>query len=176
MIVFLRCFVESAGEVGLKGLAGLVPGGDLVYDLAEKTRKKYRAALTPDEQRSDLQKLLPLDFEQARREVAEAATGLTLVPAGAGGPGRAPEDLVTLELYAAGIPEAFRQSLKRPDDLSGTTLPYDYSFASDDDVVKVLPPRPPKFRPGAPCRGGRAWYCLRHWAPAASARSGLPKT
>jgi serine/threonine protein kinase len=149
MIVFLRCFIESAGEVGLKGLAGLAPGGDLIYDMCEKTLKKYRAELSPDQQRQDLQQLLPLvDFEQAQAAVEEAAKVLNLVPVGANEPEHAPQDIITLKLFAAGIPEALRQSLIRPDDLTGTTLPYDYALNSEDDVVKILPPCPPQFRVG----------------------------
>jgi hypothetical protein len=82
-------------------------------------------------------------FDDARRAAAEAVRDA--LPAGT-----ADADRLTLELYLTQLPGAVRQTLKRPDDPTGTTVPPAFDLASPDDVLKLLPPRPPRFAPGQP--------------------------
>ena len=147
MIVFFRCVAEAVVEKGVRGLAGMVPGGAFAYDVAGAAWKKYRDRQTADEIRGEIQRLAATSFEDARREAVAAAKEA------AGGD----EASVELELYLSQIPAAVKQSLKRADDPTGFTVPAGFALDSADDVFKLLPPRPPRFRPHDPLPGLPGW-------------------
>ncbi len=67
------------------------------------------------------------------------------------------EEILDLELFVSGIPDAVRQSLKRPDDPTGRSVPHGFALRSADDVLKLLPVRPPRFRPGDVLPGKSGW-------------------
>ncbi len=73
----------------------------------------------------------------------------------------AADDIIDLELYLTAIPDAVRQSLKRPEDPTGKTVPAAFTLKSADDVLKLLPPRPPRFRPGMALPGKPGWVLDR---------------
>lgn len=142
MIAFFRCVAEAVVEKGVRGLAGMVPGGGFAYDEAGAAWTKYRDRTHADAIRAELQQLTRTGYEEARREAAAAAREVV------GG-----DPPVELELYLAQIPAAVQQSLKRADDPTGTTVPAAFTLSSPDDVLCLLPPRPPRFRPGDPLPG-----------------------
>ena len=147
MFVFLKCVAEAAAEKGLRGLAGMVPGGPYAIDVARGALERYRARRNAAEMRADIQQLAQASFEVARKAGAEAAKDADATP----------EDRLSLELFLTQIPGAARQSLKRSDDPLGLTVPAAFALNTPDDVLKLLPPRPPKFRPGDPLPGKPGW-------------------
>jgi len=157
MLGFLKCVAEAAVENGLQGLLALVPGGPYAYAVGGAALKKYRERKKDAEQRAEIQQLAEATFEQARVEAVEAVRQVlaekNLTPP--------PEAVVALELWLASVPEATRVSLKRKDDPSGRSLPDGFVLRDADDVVKLLPPRPPKFTPGAALPGKPGWVLDR---------------
>ena len=147
MFVFFRCVAEAVAEVGIRGLAEEVPGGKFFCDIAEKARDKFKHKKNDRELRVEIQHLADASYEQARQAAVEAARAVA-------GPD---DDIVPLELYLSAIPAAVRQSLKRADDPAGKTVPAGFALNSADDVLKLLPPRPPRFRPGTPLPGQSGW-------------------
>ena len=81
------------------------------------------------------------------------------LPAGSPVPDEA--DVVPLELYLSAIPEATRQSLKSKADPTGRTAPAGFALKDADDVVKLLPLRAPRFRPGDALPGKPGWTLER---------------
>lgn len=147
MIAFLKCVAEAVIEKGVGGLASMIPGGEYAYNVAQSAWKKYRDQKKDAEQRAEIQQLAQSTFEDAKRAAAEAvreATGGKDTP-------------IELELYLSQVPAAVQQSLKRPEDPTGTTVPPTFFLNSPDDVLKLLPPRPPRFRPGDPLPGKPGW-------------------
>jgi len=157
MLGFLKCVAEAAVENGLQGLLALVPGGPYAYAVGGAALKKYRERKKDAEQRAEIQQLAEATFEQARVEAVEAVRQVLsekhLTPP--------PEEVISLELWLASVPEATRMSLKRKDDPSGRSLPDGFVLRDADDVVKLLPPRPPKFTPGAALPGKSGWVLDR---------------
>jgi hypothetical protein len=149
---FFRCVAEAIAENGMKGLAEMVLGGKFAYDVAEGVWKKYRERRKEDEQREELAKLAQATLEEAKAEAGVIAREVA---------GGAVDDIIDLELYLTAIPDAVRQSLKRPEDPSGTTVPATFALKSADDVLKLLPARPPRFRPGAALPGMAGWVLDR---------------
>lgn len=152
MRFFFRCVAEAVCEHGMKGLAEMVPGGKFAYDVAEGVWKKYKERRKEGEQREELAKLAQVTLEEAKAEAAVVAREVATAAA---------DDIIDLELYLTAIPDAVRQSLKRPEDPTGTTVPATFALKSADDVLKLLPPRPPRFRPGAALPGMSGWVLDR---------------
>jgi|GEM_PF-3410482 len=150
MIAFFRCVAEAVAEHGLRGLAEMVPGGPFALAVATSAWKKYRERKKEAEVREEIQKLAQATFEEARNQAIEAvkATVPETTPV---------EDRLNLELYLSQVPGTVRASLKRPDDATGTTVPSSFVLNSPDDLVKLLPARPPRFKPNDPVPGLASW-------------------
>lgn len=153
MLPFLKCVAEAIMENGLRGLADLVPGGGFAYDVAKSVLGKYREVLQEAERRADIQQLAQASFQQARQAAEQVAQEVA-------GSGASDDEITNLELYLAQIPAAVRQSQKRPEDPTGTTVPATFALNSPDDVLKLLPPRSGKFRPGAPLPERAGWVLV----------------
>ena len=149
MFAFFKCVAEAVVEKGAKGLAGMVPGGAFAVGVAEAAWKKYRDRKRDAELRAEIQSMANATFEQAKAAAAEAAREAM--------PAATPDDQFQLEMYLTQIPAAVKQSLKRPDDPTGLSVPAGFSMKSPDDVLKWLPPRVPKFRPNDPVPGKPGW-------------------
>lgn len=150
MLAFLKCVAQAIVENGLRGLADMVPGGGFAYDVAKAALAKYRVVRQDADIRADIQQLAQANFSQARQAAEQIAQEV------AGG-SASNDEITNLELYLAQIPAAVRQSQKRPEDPTGTTVPVTFALKSPDDVMKLLPPRPVRFRPGNPLPGRPGW-------------------
>jgi hypothetical protein len=110
--------------------------------------EKYLAGRKDAEIRADIQQLAQASFEQARQAAVQVAQEVASSAA-------SPDDLINLELYLAQIPAAVRRSQNRPGDPTGT--PATFALRTPDDVLKVLPPKSVRFRPGDPLPGRTGW-------------------
>jgi serine/threonine protein kinase len=151
MFAFFRCVAEAVVENGARGLAEMVPGGKYACDIAASAWKKYREKKKAEESRKEIQQIVAASVEEVRNAAVEAVAKVA-EPAGV-----PIEDRINLELYLSQIPAAVQLSLKRTDDPKGQTVPAEFAIHSTDDVLKMLPPRPPRFRPGAPLHGKPGW-------------------
>jgi len=156
--VFFRCVAEAVAENGLKGLAAMVPGGPYAYAVAESAWRKYRERCTLAAQQRELQELAEAKLEDARAEIVSIVREVfAAVPVGADDSLPLAEEIIDLELFVAAIPDAVRQSLKRADDPTGRSVPHGFALRSADDVLRLLPARPPRFRPGDALPGKSGW-------------------
>lgn len=155
---FLRITAEAVVECGIKSLVGMVPGGAFAVAVYERVCKKYREQRQEDKLTADVLALAPATAEQVKAEAAQAA--LEAVNA-TNDSSLTSEDLVGLEFFLTTIPEAVRQSLKRPEDPTGTTAPSHYRINGPDDLLNVLPARVPRFRPGGSLPGKPGWVLER---------------
>jgi hypothetical protein len=155
MFAFMKCLAEAIAENGVRGLAEMVPGGKYACDVAELVWKKWRERRQRAEQIKELQEIANLSAEQAREVAKEAAAEVVSAA------GISAEDAIDLEIYLSAVPDAVRQSFKRPDDPSGRSTPAGYMPRSATDVIKLLPSRPPRFRPGADLPGKSGWVLER---------------
>src|SRR5262245_42238745 len=154
MLAFFRCVVEAVVEKGIRGLAAMVPGGLYACEVGAAAWGKYRARKKDAEVRAEIQELAQATFENARKAAAEAVN--ETVP-----DGTPVEDRINLELYLSQVPAAVQQSLKRPEDPTGTTVPPAFSLDKPEDMVKLLPPCPPRFKPGDQLPGRPGWVLER---------------
>ena len=140
MFEFMKCVAEGIAANGVKGLLEFVPGGKYVHDIGAYAIKRYRD--------KKAQKKLEDAVKESIEAKADAALAAAVWAVQEGAPllqGREKELAVQ---YIAAIPEAARQSLKRKDDPTGSSLPFGYTIHEPGDVVKLLPQHPPRFVPG----------------------------
>lgn len=149
MRIFLRCVAEAVGEHGVRGLVGLVPGGEFAWNVAVTAFAKYRNQLDQAAAREEVSQLARAGVEEARRVAAEVVREV------AGG--AAAEDRASLELFLTQIPGATRRSLTRPEDPTGKTVPPGFALNTADDVAKLLPDRLAPHRPGGRLPNRPTW-------------------
>lgn len=144
MVGFFYSVAEAVVEKGVRGLLDEVPFGRYFCDVAERVMEKEKARRQRGELRTEFAQIIALGLEAAQKEAREAfaeALGRSGV--------RVPEaEVGAAAEWVAGIPEAARVSNRRPDDPSGRTLSAAFAIDTPDDILKVLPPRPPRFLVG----------------------------
>jgi serine/threonine protein kinase len=138
---------------GLKDLTSALPSflpswGNSLIEIAKETWEDYTGTLAnrqapaaPAENlRSEVEALVrdtPGGVRQKADEVAQRVAG-----------DQPPEMRQALANYLVQVPAMIRRSLRRPSDPSGTTLTGNFTLRKGDDLVALLPPRPPLFKPG----------------------------
>jgi hypothetical protein len=88
----------------------------------------------------DLQAVVQADMDQVRVEAQQIAQEVAA--------GRPEAEVHQVEAYLTQIPGVARQSLRRPKDPSGTTVPASLNLADPSQLASVLPRRAPRFRIG----------------------------
>ncbi len=142
VLMFLKSVGEAVASRGLKGLMGLVPFGEQVYEIGKGTLEAYQRRSREAKIIADAEEMLQATIEEikegAKRISAEIGSEQNL----------APEEIVQLESYLIQVPAVAKQSLKRPKDPSGTTIPVSLDLNNPVHVASILPKRPPKFKTG----------------------------
>src|SRR5262245_14462182 len=138
---FFRCIGEAICAKGMKALMSLVPFGDAIYDIASETYERLKKETRETERTAAVVEAAQATLEQARVE-AEAAVreikGAAELPV---------EQQINLVRYLTQVPSAVRQSLKRPADPSGKTVPPSFALSAEQ-LLPMLPARMPSYKPG----------------------------
>jgi len=136
----LHCIGKAAVKHGLRALAGLAPMGGELYDMACDAWADYRGQDKEAELRAALQALAqakPAEERQAAEQVVKDVAA-----------DQPPEVQIALTSYLSQVPAAVRQSLRRPADPTGTTVPGTLALNKPEDLLPFLPARLPRFKPG----------------------------
>jgi serine/threonine protein kinase len=140
-----------------KAMLNAVGGGvvaDLVLDVlpavARDVWEWWGRGRTPEQQRDELQALAGASPPAVRQAVAEVIAEVA--------PNRPPGD--RLADYLGQVPAAVRQSLRRPSDPSGKTVPPNFTFGRPEDLLQFLPGRLPRFKPGDRPAGIGDWELM----------------
>ena len=70
MLVFLQCVGQAVAAKGMRGLLGLAPFGEQLYDISSDAIKRYRDLKREKELRGDLEQAVQAELEQVRAEAA----------------------------------------------------------------------------------------------------------
>src|SRR5438067_1353987 len=137
---FLRCVGKAAVKHGVRALAGLVPMGGELYDIASDALADYRRDGKDEQLRAEIQALAqagPAETKQAAEQVVREVAA-----------GQSPKVQIALTSYLSQVPAAVRQSLRRPADPTGTTVPATLALNKPENLLPFLPARLPRFKPG----------------------------
>lgn len=138
--VLFRCVGEAVCACGLRGLAGAVPFGEVLYDVAAGSLERFRQERLLAEERACLEEVARAALDEVKDEALRAAC--------AAAAGQPPAVQSHLAAYLAQIPACLRRSLRRPSDPSGLTVPRSFSLQRPEDLLVLLPARWPRFQPG----------------------------
>jgi serine/threonine protein kinase len=135
--------LKFVAKAALNAVGGGVAGDfavEVVPDLARDVWKWWGKGRPEEQLREEVQELAQLQPIEARQQaeqvVAEEAAGQ-------------PESVRrALTVYLSQIPSAIRQSQRRPADPSGRSVASGLSLQKPDDLLPLLPARPPRFQPG----------------------------
>ncbi len=138
--VLFRCVGQAVCNNGLKALAGLVPLGAGLYDIAADACRRLREAGQDEQIRALVEAAARASPEEVKQEAADVVAEVAADQ---------PKDVqLKLMTYLAGVPAAIRQSLKRPVDPSGKTIPPSFVLNRPEDLLALLPTHLPRFQPG----------------------------
>jgi serine/threonine protein kinase len=152
MLLFLRCVGEALVARGMPGLLGMLPYGEQVrqfYEVAGDVVHRYKEARRERQIAADLQQVLQASGEQVRQAAQQIAQEVAA--------GRPEAEVRLVEAYLRQIPGVARQSLRRPQDPTGTTVPAELNLADPAQLAGVLPRRAPRFRIGAAMPHAPQW-------------------
>src|SRR5262249_24866810 len=141
--LFFRCIGEAVCAKGLKAICSLVPMGEFLYEVAEHTWGRMREH-SQEEQLAALASAASATPEEAKREAETVAKEL----AAKQDPPLPLEAQINLVSYLAQVPSSVRQTMKRPSDPAGKTVPSSFSLKKADQLVTMLPSRLPSYKPG----------------------------
>jgi serine/threonine protein kinase len=138
--VLLRCIGAAVCARGVRAPAGAVPFGDVLYDIAADSLERFRQERILVEERACLEEVARATLEEVKEEAHLIAHAVA-----ADQPASMQARLVA---YLAQVPACIRQSLRRPSDPSGLTVPPQFSLQRPEDLLVFLPSRWPRFQPG----------------------------
>lgn len=137
---FLRCLAEATVAKAVPGLLQAVPFGSYLYEVAADALRRWWERQAHGSLREEVEALARQGAEDARQAAAEVAREVAV---------RQPKEVeLALELYLSQVPNAIRRSLVRADDPTGTTVPAGVAIDRPEDLVRLLPTKPPRFRAG----------------------------
>jgi eukaryotic-like serine/threonine-protein kinase len=139
-MVWLKCVGKALCNKGGKALAGLLPFGDSLYEITAEVIENLRQERQEEEIRAALEQVAQLSNAEAH------AAAVAVVAEVAGDQPPAVQEQLTF--YLELLPCAARQSLRRPTDPSGRTVPPNRRIDRPEDLLPFLPARLPRFRPG----------------------------
>lgn len=147
--LFFKCVAEAVVSDGLRGLAGLVPFGPCLYEISAKAYNRYQKQCQEEKMRDAVLAVAQANLTEVKAEAkavfqeirdgADTSVKQKLVEPGV-------EEAITN--YLVQIPGSVRQSLRRPSDPSGKSVPADFALRNAEDMFKLLPARPVRFHAG----------------------------
>ena len=136
----LRCVARAAVKHGGRFVSSFVPGGAVAYDFFTDPWDDIRRDGQADALRAEVQALAQAPPDDLQRAVQEAVSAEA-----ANEPPRLQEALTA---YLTQVPAAIRRSLRRPSDPTGTIVAATFALSCPEELMHILPARPPRFNPG----------------------------
>ena len=144
-----HCIGLAVAEKGLKGIAGAVPFGAVIYDIAFNARERYLKECMKGNELEDISFAANASPEQIKAQVAEVVAEIQKnAQPSLSNELRKPEIEQKLKSYLQQVPSAIRASMRRPSDPSGKSLASGFSLGKNDAFLKLLPENLPKFKAG----------------------------
>jgi len=133
----------------MRALMGVLPLGEALYDIASNLLEQLRNQSREDQLRAILQDVAQAPAQEVKQVAEEVAREVA-----ADQPAAVQKQL---SLYLNLVPATVRQSLRRPGDPHGTTVPAMLSLSRPQDLLPLLPSRLPRFQPGDQPAGVGDW-------------------
>jgi hypothetical protein len=151
--VWLRCLGEAVWGQVPKAIVGLLPLGERIFEAAEDFRQRLRQAQPPADRAAALVELTTVSPAEVQTEAQAIAAEVA--------PQQSPADQEKLAQYLQLVPLVTRQSLRRPEDPSGTTVPPLLALEEARDLTPFIPSAPPRFQVGDTPPSLHGWVLVK---------------
>lgn len=131
----------AVAQHGLRALSGVVPMGSVLFDVAKEALVDWRRNKREKECLEEIEAVAQAEMQKIREEVKEVTSQVASKM-------DSQQEAQALSIYLSQIPASIRQSLRRPADPKGTTVPRGMSMKTPEDLLSVLPSALPRFKPG----------------------------
>lgn len=148
----LECVGQALCEKGRKALQGQWPFADVLPDVARAAFDYTHRKLPGADLRAAVADCAAVEDDEYERRLGELIAELSSTHA-------VPK--VELANYMRALPVTVRQILRRPSDADGRTVPDNFAFQKPEEFAVFLPPRIPRFTPGAKPPGLDNWTLTR---------------
>ncbi len=138
--LLFRCVGEAVCAQGLRAVAGLVPFGDVAYDVAREAWERWERHREEENMRDALEDAVQSAVEVVREEARAAAHEVCV--------GQPPEIEKRVAEYLTLVPALIRRSFQRPSDAGGHSVPLRLSVVRPEDLLEFLPTRLARFQAG----------------------------
>jgi hypothetical protein len=138
--ILFQCLGQALCTQGARSLNGIVPFGDVIYQVAMDTVQRLRELRRDEEVRDSLAWAASADPDEVTEQVAAVVADV--------GRTHPPRLCKAMTSYLTHFPPLLRQALKRPTDPAGRTVPANLVLGTPEDLLPFLPPRVPRFRAG----------------------------
>jgi formylglycine-generating enzyme required for sulfatase activity len=143
------CVGHGMLQHGLRALAGLAPGGSVIYEVCAAAAGEWKKSVDRAEERQVIEQMLAKSRDEIKAEVAQQIAELKKHATPEQAQQMAdPKVAQGLELYLETIPDHMRANLRRPEDPSGNSVPVNFSLREEHGFAAILPNRTPRFRTG----------------------------
>jgi serine/threonine protein kinase len=147
-LVLLKYVAKALGNAIGGGIAG-----DLVVEVLPEVAKDvwewWGKDRTADQCRVEVEAVAQAGAEEVRQQVAEIVQEVI--------PDKPLEVRQAVETYMTQVPASIRRSLRRSSDPTGSTVPPDLVPRKADDLLRLLPPKLSRFKPGGHPLFGVDW-------------------
>src|SRR5437660_599845 len=135
-----ECVGQALREHARDALAGHVPFGDVLFDVAKAAHQNLVAEMPNGELRLALRDTVAMPDEEVGPRVGKVIAAMALSE---------PESVRRqIAGYLSLIRGSIRQALRRPSDVDGEDPPDEMPLQKPEDLLFLLPPRPPWYQPG----------------------------
>jgi serine/threonine protein kinase len=139
--ILFQCLGEALCTQGARSLNGIVPFGEVIYQVAMETVQRLRESRVSAEVLESLAAAAAAGPDEIREHVAAAATEA--------GKSHPPRLCKAISNYLTHFPPHLRQAFRRPSDPAGTSVPRSVTALQlPEDLLPFLPPRVPQCRAG----------------------------
>lgn len=138
--ILLQSLAEALCTHGVRSLNGIVPFGEVIYQVAMDTVQRLREIRREGEVHDSLEWAASAGCDEIQENVGAVVTEVGKV--------HPPRLCKALTNYLTHFPPLLRQAMRRPSDPTGMSVPASLVLESPEDLLPFLPPRVPHFRAG----------------------------
>ena len=114
--------------------------GDVLVDVAEDVMEKWAKETDEEERQEELEAVAQATAEEVRDGIARIVEEIAEEQS---------DDIrQAVSTYLTQVPAMIRCTLRRPSDMSGTTVPRGMTLRTAEDLLPFLPAEMPRFKPG----------------------------
>jgi serine/threonine protein kinase len=138
--ILMQCLGQALVTQGARSLNGIVPFGEVIYQVAMETVQRLREIRRDAEVRDSLAWAASAEPDELQEQINAVVADV--------GKTQSPRICKALTTYLTYFPSTLRQAMRRPSDPTGKSVPQWLDLELPEDLLPYLPSRVPQHRIG----------------------------